>query len=107
MAARIMDGKKTAEDIRRELALRIVSLSARGLVPGLAVILVGEDPASLSYVTGKERSCAELGIASLGELASRVKGDDEDAGQNGDQADDDQNFDEGKTFFMRQATWDK
>jgi methylenetetrahydrofolate dehydrogenase (NADP+) / methenyltetrahydrofolate cyclohydrolase len=66
MAARIIDGKKTAEDIRRELAVRTAALKARGLEPGLAVILVGEDPASLSYVTGKERSCAELGIASLG-----------------------------------------
>jgi methylenetetrahydrofolate dehydrogenase (NADP+)/methenyltetrahydrofolate cyclohydrolase len=66
MTARIIDGKKTAEDIRRELAFRIASLKARGIVPGLAVILVGEDPASLSYVSGKERSCAELGIASLG-----------------------------------------
>jgi methylenetetrahydrofolate dehydrogenase (NADP+) / methenyltetrahydrofolate cyclohydrolase len=66
MAARIIDGKKTAEDIRRELASRTASLKERGLVPGLAVILVGDDPASLSYVTGKERSCAELGIASLG-----------------------------------------
>ncbi len=66
MAARIIDGKKTAEDIRRELAARIASLKARGVVPGLAVILVGEDPASLSYVTGKEKSCAELGILSLG-----------------------------------------
>ena len=66
MAARILDGKKTAEDIRRELATRIAVLKARGLTPGLAVILVGDDPASHSYVTGKERSCAELGIASLG-----------------------------------------
>jgi methylenetetrahydrofolate dehydrogenase (NADP+)/methenyltetrahydrofolate cyclohydrolase len=66
MAARIIDGKKTAEDIRRELAARTAALKARGVVPGLAVILVGEDPASLSYVTGKERACAELGIASLG-----------------------------------------
>jgi methylenetetrahydrofolate dehydrogenase (NADP+) / methenyltetrahydrofolate cyclohydrolase len=66
MPARIIDGKKTAEDIRRELASRIAALKARGIVPGLAVILVGDDPASVSYVTGKERSCAELGIASLG-----------------------------------------
>ncbi|MGA2547321.1 MAG: bifunctional methylenetetrahydrofolate dehydrogenase/methenyltetrahydrofolate cyclohydrolase FolD [Rectinemataceae bacterium] len=66
MAARIIDGKKTAEDIRRELSARIASLAERGIVPGLAVVLVGEDPASLSYVTGKERSCAELGISSLG-----------------------------------------
>lgn len=66
MAARIIDGRKAAEDIRRELASRIASLAARGVVPGLAVILVGDDPASLSYVTGKERTGADLGIASLG-----------------------------------------
>jgi methylenetetrahydrofolate dehydrogenase (NADP+) / methenyltetrahydrofolate cyclohydrolase len=66
MAARIIDGKAVSEDIRRELAARTAALMARGIVPGLAVILVGEDPASVSYVTGKERSCAELGIASLG-----------------------------------------
>jgi methylenetetrahydrofolate dehydrogenase (NADP+)/methenyltetrahydrofolate cyclohydrolase len=66
MGARIIDGKKIAEELRRDLAARIAVLKERGLVPGLAVILVGEDPASLSYVTGKERACAELGIASLG-----------------------------------------
>jgi methylenetetrahydrofolate dehydrogenase (NADP+) / methenyltetrahydrofolate cyclohydrolase len=66
MAARIIDGKAVSEDIRRELAARTAALKKRGVVPGLAVILVGDDPASLSYVTGKERSCAELGIASLG-----------------------------------------
>jgi methylenetetrahydrofolate dehydrogenase (NADP+) / methenyltetrahydrofolate cyclohydrolase len=66
MAARIIDGKAVSEDIRRELVSRTAALKARGTVPGLAVILVGEDPASVSYVTGKERSCAELGIASLG-----------------------------------------
>ena len=66
MAARIIDGRKAAEEIRGELASRIAALAGRGLVPGLAVILVGDNPASLSYVTGKEKSCRELGIASLG-----------------------------------------
>ncbi len=66
MAARIIDGKKVAADIRTELKGRIQALAAEGVVPGLAVILVGEDPASVSYVTGKERACAELGIRSLG-----------------------------------------
>jgi methylenetetrahydrofolate dehydrogenase (NADP+) / methenyltetrahydrofolate cyclohydrolase len=66
MAARIIEGKPTSEGIRRDLATRTAALKARGLTPGLAVILVGDDPASLSYVTGKEKSCAELGIASLG-----------------------------------------
>jgi methylenetetrahydrofolate dehydrogenase (NADP+)/methenyltetrahydrofolate cyclohydrolase len=66
MAARIIDGKAVSQDIRRELAARTLELKKRGLTPGLAVILVGEDPASVSYVAGKEKSCAELGIASLG-----------------------------------------
>jgi methylenetetrahydrofolate dehydrogenase (NADP+) / methenyltetrahydrofolate cyclohydrolase len=66
MAARIIDGKAVSESIRVELASRTKALKERGLVPGLAVILVGDDPASVSYVTGKEKSCAELGIASLG-----------------------------------------
>jgi methylenetetrahydrofolate dehydrogenase (NADP+)/methenyltetrahydrofolate cyclohydrolase len=66
MAARIIDGKAVSAEIRRELAARVAELKRIGIVPGLAVILVGEDPASVSYVTGKEKSCAELGIASLG-----------------------------------------
>lgn len=66
MAAVIIDGKAVSAEIRRELSARVAELKKVGIVPGLAVILVGEDPASVSYVTGKEKSCAELGIASLG-----------------------------------------
>lgn len=66
MAARIIDGKQVSEDIRSELKARVAALSSKGVTPGLAVVLVGEDPASVSYVTGKERACAELGISSLG-----------------------------------------
>jgi methylenetetrahydrofolate dehydrogenase (NADP+)/methenyltetrahydrofolate cyclohydrolase len=66
MAAKVIDGKKVAEDIRAELKARTVALASKGIVPGLAVILVGEDPASVSYVTGKEKACAEIGIRSLG-----------------------------------------
>lgn len=66
MAATIIDGKAVAADIRRETARRAASLLRdRGVVPGLGVILVGEDPASLSYVTGKEKACAENGLASF------------------------------------------
>jgi methylenetetrahydrofolate dehydrogenase (NADP+)/methenyltetrahydrofolate cyclohydrolase len=64
MAARIIDGKQVAADIRAELRDEVVRLKERGIVPGLGVILVGDDPASESYVTGKERACAELGIYS-------------------------------------------
>jgi methylenetetrahydrofolate dehydrogenase (NADP+)/methenyltetrahydrofolate cyclohydrolase len=64
MTARIIDGKQIAADIRAELRDKVVRLKERGIVPGLGVILVGDDPASESYVTGKERACAELGIYS-------------------------------------------
>jgi len=64
MTARIIDGKQIAADIRAELRDDVVRLKERGIVPGLGVILVGDDPASESYVTGKERACAELGIYS-------------------------------------------
>jgi methylenetetrahydrofolate dehydrogenase (NADP+)/methenyltetrahydrofolate cyclohydrolase len=64
MTARIIDGKQVAADIRAELKDEIAKLKTRGIVPGLGVILVGDDPASQSYVTGKERACAEIGIYS-------------------------------------------
>ncbi|MBN1508880.1 MAG: bifunctional methylenetetrahydrofolate dehydrogenase/methenyltetrahydrofolate cyclohydrolase FolD [Sedimentisphaerales bacterium] len=64
MAARIIDGRQVAADIRAELKGEVARLKERGIVPGLGVILVGDDPASESYVTGKERACAELGIYS-------------------------------------------
>jgi len=64
MTARIIDGKQIATDIRTELRDEVVRLKERGIVPGLGVILVGDDPASESYVTGKERACAEMGLFS-------------------------------------------
>jgi methylenetetrahydrofolate dehydrogenase (NADP+)/methenyltetrahydrofolate cyclohydrolase len=65
MSAEIIDGKKIAAEIRAELKAKVQELKAtRGITPGLAVILVGEDPASQSYVTAKERACAEIGIFS-------------------------------------------
>jgi methylenetetrahydrofolate dehydrogenase (NADP+)/methenyltetrahydrofolate cyclohydrolase len=65
MAAIIIDGKKVAEEIRVEIRERAALLAKRGIQPGLAVVLVGEDPASLSYVTGKEKACGENGIRSV------------------------------------------
>lgn len=60
-----IDGKKTAQDIREELALRVRTFTDKGLRPPcLAVVLAGDDPASVSYVTGKHKACAEVGIAS-------------------------------------------
>jgi methylenetetrahydrofolate dehydrogenase (NADP+)/methenyltetrahydrofolate cyclohydrolase len=64
MAAQIIDGKKIAAAMREELKARIANLKEKGIVPGLGVILVGNDPSSVSYVTGKERACEEMGIYS-------------------------------------------
>ena len=64
MTARIIDGAKVAADMRAELKEQVAELKKKGIVPGLGVILVGQDPASKSYVTAKERACAEIGIYS-------------------------------------------
>jgi methylenetetrahydrofolate dehydrogenase (NADP+)/methenyltetrahydrofolate cyclohydrolase len=64
VTAQIIDGKQVAASIRAELKDAVAGLKKRGVVPGLGVILVGNDPASISYVTGKERTCEELGIHS-------------------------------------------
>ncbi len=65
MAARILDGKATAAAIRMELTQRVAKLAENGMTPGLGTILVGDDPGSHSYVAGKHRDCAEIGIASI------------------------------------------
>lgn len=63
----VIDGKKVAADIRQEIKEQVSALAARyGRSPGLAVILVGEDPASQVYVRNKERACEEAGIISFG-----------------------------------------
>jgi len=64
MAANIIDGKKVAAQMRDELKADVAALRAKGIVPGLGVILVGHDPASTSYVTAKERACEDAGIFS-------------------------------------------
>jgi methylenetetrahydrofolate dehydrogenase (NADP+)/methenyltetrahydrofolate cyclohydrolase len=64
MTAKIIDGKQVAADMRAELEAEVEQLKARGVVPGLAVVLVGDDPASKSYVTAKEKACEEIGIYS-------------------------------------------
>ena len=62
----LIDGKALAKRMREEIAADVAALKAeRGVVPGLAVVLVGEDPASVSYVTAKERACAEAGMRSV------------------------------------------
>jgi len=64
MTAKIIDGKTIAQQVRAEWKLRADALKARGTTPGLAVIIVGEDPASKVYVANKVKACAELGLHS-------------------------------------------
>ena len=64
MTAQIIDGKQVAADMRAELKEKVSELKGQGVTPGLAVVLVGDDPASKSYVTAKERACEEIGIYS-------------------------------------------
>ncbi|MEV4954088.1 bifunctional methylenetetrahydrofolate dehydrogenase/methenyltetrahydrofolate cyclohydrolase [Paenarthrobacter nitroguajacolicus] len=63
--SRVLDGKGTARIIRAELALRVAALNAQGVSVGLGTVLVGDEPASRSYVAGKHRDCAEVGIESV------------------------------------------
>lgn len=65
IAARWIDGKRWAAAIRQDLAARVAGLRARGVTPGLAVLLIGDDPASQVYVRSKERAAGELGIHSV------------------------------------------
>ena len=65
--ARLIDGARIARELRAELAGRVAALAAAGTTPGLAVILVGDDPASAIYVRNKIKACAEIGIRSLQE----------------------------------------
>jgi methylenetetrahydrofolate dehydrogenase (NADP+)/methenyltetrahydrofolate cyclohydrolase len=66
LSPRIIDGKAISETIRAEVRTEVLELAKKGVVPGLAVVLVGENPASQVYVGGKEKACGELGIKSFG-----------------------------------------
>lgn len=63
MAFTIIDGKAIAQDVRNEVKEKVIELKQKGITPCLAVILVGENPASVSYVTGKQKALAEAGMA--------------------------------------------
>ncbi|PXA76255.1 bifunctional methylenetetrahydrofolate dehydrogenase/methenyltetrahydrofolate cyclohydrolase [Auritidibacter sp. NML100628] len=65
MTAQKLDGRATAAAIKEDLKNRVATLRERGRTPGLATVLVGNDPASQSYVAGKHRDCAEVGINSI------------------------------------------
>ena len=64
MSARIIDGKAIAARVRAEVAERVKALQAKGIQPGLAAVLVGDDPASHIYVGSKQKACAEVGMYS-------------------------------------------
>ena len=73
MTAQIIDGKTIAQQVRAEWKERADALKARGITPGMAVIIVGSDPASKVYVANKVKACAELGLYSKHiELASDI-----------------------------------
>lgn len=65
MSAQILDGKALASKIKGELAKEVFELKALGKAPGLGTVLVGDDPGSHSYVSGKHRDCHEVGITSI------------------------------------------
>ena len=65
MPATILDGKATAAEVKADLRARVDALKAAGKHPGLGTVLVGEDPGSHAYVSGKHRDCAEVGIESI------------------------------------------
>ena len=62
--AKIIDGKALAQSIKENIALEVAALKEKGVTPGLAVILVGDDPASKVYVNNKKKACAQVGIYS-------------------------------------------
>ena len=64
MSAQIIDGKEVAKSIRKSIKTRIASLKEKDIVPGLATVLVGDDPASMTYVRSKVKMCEKLGIYS-------------------------------------------
>lgn len=65
VTAQTLDGKATAENIKADLKERVTRLRELGVVPGLGTVLVGDDPGSRSYVAGKHRDCAQVGIESI------------------------------------------
>ncbi len=65
MSAIILDGVATAAKVKKDLAIRVSKLKEQGIFPGLGTVLVGNDPGSHSYVGGKHKDCAEVGIASI------------------------------------------
>ena len=77
MSARILDGAAVAAAIRERVAVQVRELAARGVEPRLEVILVGDDPASRSYVGSKGKACRQVGIRSAThQLAAETDADE-------------------------------
>ncbi len=93
MSAQLLDGKLMSDELRIRIAERVAALKEKGVQPGLAVILVGEDPASQIYVRNKERGCEQVGMHSVTirlpenttqtELADRIRALNADASIHG------------------------
>jgi len=65
LVAVVLDGKATAKTIKAELAQKVIALKEKGITPGLGTLLVGDDPGSHAYVSGKHRDCSEVGVNSV------------------------------------------
>jgi hypothetical protein len=65
LSAIILDGLATAKAIKKELTTKVADLKKHGITPGLGTLLVGDDPGSHTYVSGKHRDCAEVGMKSI------------------------------------------
>jgi methylenetetrahydrofolate dehydrogenase (NADP+)/methenyltetrahydrofolate cyclohydrolase len=77
MTAKIISGNEVAKEIRAELKERVSKLKERGVTPGLVMIRVGEDPASVSYVSGKEKAAEEIGVWSQTIVLPEIAPEDE------------------------------
>lgn len=64
MSATLIDGKATSQKIKSQIAVRVEQLAQQGIVPGLAVVLIGDNPASHTYVKNKKKTCEALGMRS-------------------------------------------
>jgi methylenetetrahydrofolate dehydrogenase (NADP+)/methenyltetrahydrofolate cyclohydrolase len=77
VAARLIDGKVVAKAVKEDVAGRVQALKAKGIRPGLATVLVGDDPASQVYVRNKQRTCEELGMHTVGHHLPATTSQDE------------------------------
>jgi methylenetetrahydrofolate dehydrogenase (NADP+)/methenyltetrahydrofolate cyclohydrolase len=77
VTARLIDGKVVSKAVKEEVAGRVQALKAKGIRPGLATVLVGDDPASHVYVRNKQRTCEELGMHSVGHHLPATTSQDE------------------------------